>query len=145
MKGQIATPLLMKAVLDTRHGLARDGSICQIVLMENPRDDRRFLMADTGITVEPSLDDKADILRSSVAVAQALGVAEPRVALVAATETVKAAMPETVDARELTRRHERGEFASCLIQGPLSFDLAYARTQGTRNASAGQLWEPPMS
>ena len=137
MKGQIATPLLMKAVLDTRHGLRTGRVICQIVLMEIPRDDRRFLMADTGITVEPSLDDKADILRSSVAVAQALGVAEPRVALVAATETVKAAMPETVDARELTRRHERGEFASCLIQGPLSFDLAYARDAGDKKRIGG--------
>ena len=111
--------------------------ICQIVLMEIPRDHRRFLMADTGITVQPSLEDKADILRTSVNVAHALGVAVPRVALVAATETVKAAMPETVDAHELTRRHEQGEFASCLIQGPLSFDLAYAQDAGDKKRIGG--------
>ena len=145
MKGQIATPSLMKAVLDASYGLRTGRVICQIVLMEIPRDHRRFLMADTGITVQPSREDKADILRSSVNVAHALGVALPRVALVAATETVKAAMPETVDAHELTRRHEQGEFASCLIQGPLSFDLAYAQDAGTRNASAERLWEQPTS
>jgi len=137
MKGQIATPSLMKAVLDANLGLRTGRVICQIVLMEIPRDQRRFLMADTGITVQPSLKDKADILRTSVEVAHALGVAVPRVALVAATETVKAAMPETVDAHELTRRHEQGEFASCLIQGPLSFDLAYARDAGDKKRIGG--------
>ena len=137
MKGQITTPSLMKAVLDATSGLRTGRVICQIVLMEIPRDNRQFLMADTGITVEPSLDDKAEILQSSVDVAHALGVTLPRVALVAATETVKAAMPETVHARELTRRHEQGEFASCLIQGPLSFDLAYARDAGDKKRIGG--------
>ncbi|MBV8129275.1 MAG: phosphate butyryltransferase [Planctomycetaceae bacterium] len=137
MKGQIATPSLMKAVLDTNSGLRTGRVICQVVLMEIPRDHRRFLMADTGITVQPSLEDKADILRSSVNVAHALGIALPRVALVAATETVKSAMPETLDAHELTRRHEQGEFASCLIQGPLSFDLAYAQDAGDKKRIGG--------
>ena len=145
MKGQIATPSLMKAVLDASYGLRTGRVICQVVLMEIPRDHRRFLMADTGITVQPSLEDKADILRSSVNVAHALGIALPRVALVAATETVKAAMPETVDAHELTRRHEQGEFASCLIQGPLSFDLAYAQNAGDKKHIGGTLWEQPTS
>jgi phosphotransacetylase len=137
MKGQIPTPLLMKAVLDASQGLRTGRVICQIVLMEIPRDNRRFLMADTGITVQPGLEDKVDILRSSVEVAHALGVARPRAALVAATETVKAAMPETVAAAELTRRHEQEELASCLVQGPLSFDLAYARDAGDKKRVGG--------
>ena len=105
MKGQIATPSLMKAVLDSRTGLRSGRTICQVVLMELPRDGRRFLMADTGICVQPTLEEKADILRSTVEVAQALGLLCPRVALMAATETAKSAMPETVDAQELTLRH----------------------------------------
>jgi phosphate butyryltransferase len=59
MKGQIATPSLMKAVLDGNQGLRTGRVICQIVLMEIPRDGRRFLMADTGISVQPDLADKA--------------------------------------------------------------------------------------
>jgi len=137
MKGQISTSALMKAVLDADKGLRTGRVICQIVLMEIPRDGRRFLMADTGISVRPSLDDKADILRSTVDVAHALGVVQPRVALMAATETVKPVMPETVDAQELTRRHEQGEFACCLVQGPLSFDLAYAEDAGDKKRIRG--------
>jgi phosphate butyryltransferase len=55
----------------------------------------------------------------------------------AATETVKPAMPETLDAQELTRRHEQGEFADCLVQGPLSFDLAYAEDAGEKKRIGG--------
>ena len=87
MKGQIATPALMKAVLDAS-GPRTGRVICQIVLMEIPRDHRRFLMADTGITVQPRLEDKAESCAAGH-VAHALGIALPRVALVAATETVK--------------------------------------------------------
>ncbi len=137
MKGQIATPSLMAAVLDPEHGLRTGKVICQVVLMEIPRDDRRFLMADTGITIRPNLVKKAEILRGAVAIAHALGLARPRVALVAASETVKASMPETVHARELTGRGERGEFPGCVLQGPLSFDLAYAAQAGSRKRIDG--------
>ena len=58
-------------------------------------------------------------------------------ALMAATETVKATMPETIDAQELTRRHAQGEFADCLVQGPLSFDLAYAEDAGAKKRIDG--------
>jgi phosphate butyryltransferase len=132
MKGQIPTPDLMKAVLDTRDGLRTERVICQVVLMEIPRDGRRFLLADTGICVAPGLDDRIDILGSAVELARMLGAMRPRVALMAATETVKASMPETVEWAELTRRGRLGEFGDCVVEGPLSFDLAYAAVAGTR-------------
>ena len=96
MKGQIATPSLMKAVLDADNGLRTERVICQVVLMEIPRDGRRFLLADTGISVHPSLAKKIDIMQSAVELARALGVDRPGVALMAATESVKPDMPETV-------------------------------------------------
>jgi phosphotransacetylase len=86
---------------------------------------RRFLLADTGISVQPTLEQKIDILRSTVAVAQALGAEAPRLAVMAASESVVAAMPETVEAAELQRRSQTGEWAPCVVRGPLSFDLAY--------------------
>jgi phosphotransacetylase len=137
MKGRIATPALMKAVLDVDRGLRTGRVICQVVLMEIPRDGRRFVLADTGICVRPSLADKVDIMGSSVELAQALGVSRPRVALMAATEAVNPAMPETVEAHELTCRGERGEFADCVVQGPLSFDLAYAADAGEKKRIGG--------
>lgn len=137
MKGQIATPSLMKAVLDPDRGLRTERVICQVVLMEVPRDRRRFLLTDTGICVHPSLAMKIDIMRSAAEVARTLGVERPAVALMAATEAVKPDMPETVHAQELTSRNQRGEFAGCVIRGPLSFDLAYAADAGDRKRIDG--------
>jgi phosphotransacetylase len=126
MKGQIATPDLMQAVLDPAAGLRTGRVICQVVLMEIPRDGREFLLADTGICIQPTLDQKIDILRSAVAVARTLGKERPQVAVMAATEKVTEAMPETLDAAELQRRNLAGEWPGCVVRGPLSFDLAYS-------------------
>ena len=141
MKGQIATPLLMKAVLARETGLRTNRSICQVVLMEVVRDRRRFLMSDTGIAIQPSLDQKADILKSLVEVATALREADssslPRIAVMSATEKPTDAMPDTLEAAELTRRHAAGEFPGAIVQGPLSFDLAYAVDAGEKKRMEG--------
>jgi phosphotransacetylase len=126
MKGQIATPALMKAVLDPASGLRTGRVVCQVVLMEVRPAGRRFLLADTGVCIRPTLAQKADILLSAATVARVLGAEPARVAVLAATEAVTEAMPETLDAAELQRRGERGELPGCVVQGPLSFDLAYA-------------------
>jgi phosphate butyryltransferase len=125
MKGQIATPALMKAILDPAAGLRTGRVICQVVLMEIRPTGRRFVLADTGICVRPTLEQQGDILRSAVEVARRLGADVPRVALLAATETTTEAMPETLDAAELQRRGQAGDFGGCVVRGPLSFDLAY--------------------
>jgi phosphotransacetylase len=125
MKGHVPTPALMKAVLDPAAGLRTERIICQVVLMEVHTAGRRFLLADTGICIRPTLAQQIDILGSAAAVARALGASEPYVAAMAATETVTEAMPETLDAAELQRRNLTGEFPGCTVRGPLSFDLAY--------------------
>jgi phosphotransacetylase len=154
MKGQVSTPALMRAVLDPVLGLRTGRVICQVVLMEirsaaplpvspgeKDRNEggRRFLLADTGICIQPTLEQKSDILRSAVEVAHALGEAVPRVAVLAATETVSNAMPETLDAAELERRGHAGEFPGCTVQGPLSFDLAYAPEAAAKKSVHGQV------
>jgi len=137
MKGQTPTPALMRAVLDPAKGLRTDRTICQIVLLEIRASRRCLLMADTGICIQPTLEQKADILRQAVEMARTLGEDEPRVAVMAATESVTASMPETLDAAELQRRGERGEFPGCAVQGPLSFDLAYAADAGDKKRVGG--------
>jgi phosphate butyryltransferase len=141
MKGRIGTPALLRAVLDPAAGLRTGRVVCQVVLMEvlarEGAEARRFLLADTGIRIQPTFAHRIDILRSTVEVAQALGVERPRVALMAATETVNLSMPESVQAAELQRRNEAGEFPDCLIQGPLSFDLAYAPSVAGKKQVAG--------
>jgi phosphotransacetylase len=139
MKGQIATPALLRAMLDPASGVRTGRVICQVVLMEICPTGRRCLLADTGICIQPTLEQKADILRSSVEVAQALGEAGPRVAVLAASETVTEAMPETLDAAELQRRGEAGEFPRCRVEGPLSFDLAYAADAAAKKRVDGRV------
>lgn len=145
MKGQIATPALMKAVLNRETGLRTDRVIGQIVLLEIPRDDRRFLLTDTGITIQPTLDQKADLLRSLIETARLLKDAQtpadaiPRVAVMSATEKPTDSMPDTLEAAELQKRGEAGEFPGGLVQGPLSFDLAYAPDAGEKKKIAGQV------
>jgi phosphotransacetylase len=133
MKGMIETPALMRAVLDDRRGLRTGRTICQVVLMDLLAADRRFLLADTGICIQPSLDQKDDILRHTVQVAQALGLKEVKVAAVAASEKATEAMPDTLDAEQLSRR----SYPGAVVQGPLSFDLAYSADAGDRKRIEG--------
>jgi phosphotransacetylase len=137
MKGQIATPALMKAVLDSERGLRTGRAICQVVLMELPRDGRRFLLADTGICPRPTLAQKEDVLRHCVGVAHSLGASEPRVAVMSSSEKPTEALPDTLEAADLQRRAVGGEFPGCVVQGPLSFDLAYAADAADRKRVAG--------
>ena len=125
MKGQVATPDLMKAILDPAVGLRTEHVIGQIVLMELYRSDRGFLMLDTGVCIQPTLQQKIDLLRSGVQSAVRLGVECPCVACMSATESTHPAMPETLDAAELQRLNQTGEISGCLVRGPLSFDLAF--------------------
>lgn len=144
MKGQIATPALMKAVLSRETGLRTGRVIGQVVLMEIPRDQRRFLLTDTGITIQPTLEQKRDLLDSLVSVATALTDSNtsqepPKIAVMAASEKASDAMPDTLEAAELQRLNEAGEITGCIVQGPLSFDLAYASDAGEKKRLAGSV------
>lgn len=140
MKGQIDTPALMRAVLHRETGLRTEHVVGQIVLTEIPRDHRVFLVTDTGITIQPTLDQKRDLLRSLLDRARRLSSdpdAAPRIAIMAASEKVNPAMPETEDAASLAEEAKTGVYGPCAVEGPLSFDLAYASEAGERKKLAG--------
>jgi len=144
LKGLVSTPQLMRAILHEEWGLRTGATICQVVLMDLPDRGRRFLLADTGVCIAPTIEQKIEIMNSAVAVAHRLGCPQPRVALMAATESRTEAMPETMDAAEITRRHGADDEASswcelpdCFVQGPLSFDLAFDDSAATRKRVGG--------
>lgn len=139
MKGQIDTPALLGAILSSERGLRTEHTICQVVLVEILDQARRFLLADTGITIQPTLEQKADILKSLIDTAHGLGVEIPRIALVAATEKETPAMPDTLESAALVRRSATGEFSEAIVQGPLSFDLAYAADAGEKKQIGGSV------
>ncbi len=139
MKGQVSTPDLMKAVLDREHGLRTGRTICQVVLMEIPRDSRRFLMSDTGVTIAPTMQQKVEILQSLVGTARGLGLEQPRVAVMSATEKLNPGMPDTAEAVDLSQRAQRGEFGGIHLEGPLSFDLAYDAAAGQKKGVTSEV------
>ena len=108
MKGLVDTKNFLKSVLDKEVGL-RTG---------------KLFLTDVAFITYPSLEDKVHIIENTVAVAHACGIETPKVAPVAAVEVVNPKMPATVDAAELTKLNDEGKITGCIVDGPLSMDLA---------------------
>ncbi|MCC9643529.1 phosphate butyryltransferase [Rhodopirellula sp. JC740] len=135
MKGQIATPDLMRAVLDSQSGLRTGATIGQVVLMEIPKDDRCFLLTDTGINLRPSTEQLFEMISAAATISQSIGCQSPHVAMMAASEKENEAMPETLLASMLqemksTNSHNTSQTGQVdfTLHGPTSFDLAYSKT-----------------
>ncbi|SEA66801.1 MULTISPECIES: bifunctional enoyl-CoA hydratase/phosphate acetyltransferase [Acidovorax] len=142
MKGSLHTDELMAAVVASGTGLRTKRRISHCYLMQTPAYPRPFIITDAAINIAPTLDDKADIVRNAIDLAHAIGVAEPRVAVLAAVETVNPHMPATLDAAALCKMADRGQITGALLDGPLAFDnavsMAAAHTKGIVSEVAGR-------
>ncbi|MCH7343788.1 bifunctional enoyl-CoA hydratase/phosphate acetyltransferase [Pelomonas sp. CA6] len=142
MKGSLHTDELMAAVLSDAGGLRTKRRASHCFLMQSPAYPRPFIITDAALNIAPTLEHKADIVRNAVELAQAIGVAQPRVAILAAVETVNPHMPATLDAAALCKMADRGQIAGAVVDGPLAFDnaisIAAARIKGIRSEVAGQ-------
>jgi phosphate acetyltransferase/phosphate butyryltransferase len=139
MKGSLHTDELMGAVVASRLRTGRRMSHC--FLMQTPFYPRPFIITDAAINIAPTLQEKADIVRNAVDLAHAFGVARPRVAVLAAVETVNPQMPATLDAAALCKMADRGQIPGAIVDGPLAFDnavsAAAARAKGIVSEVAG--------
>ncbi len=124
MKGVIDTKNFLKSVLDKEVGLRTGGVLSHVCVFDIPGIDRLLFLTDVAFMTYPTLEDKVNIIKNTLPVCRACGVELPKVAPLAAVEVVNPKMPVTVDAAELTRMCEAGEITDCLIDGPLSLDLA---------------------
>ena len=110
--------------------------------MQTPSYPRPFLITDAAINIAPTLEEKADIVRNAIDLARVIGVERPRVAILAAVETVSPTMPATLDAAALCKMADRGQIAGGVLDGPLAFDNAVspaaARVKGIDSPVAGQ-------
>ena len=142
MKGSLHTDELMAAVVARESGLRTKRRVSHCFVLHTPRYPRPFIVTDAAINLAPDLEQKADIIRNAIDLAHAIGVAEPKVAILAAVETVNPAMPSTLDAAALCKMAERGQITGGVLDGPLAFDnavsAAAARTKGITSAVAGQ-------
>ena len=139
MKGSLHTDELMGAVVKSALRTERRMSHCFV--MQTPAYPRPFIITDAAINLAPTLKEKADIIRNAVDLAHAFGVARPRVAILAAVETVNPDMPATLDAAALCKMADRGQLPGAVVDGPLAFDnavsAAAARTKGIVSEVAG--------
>lgn len=141
MKGSLHTDELVSAVLAAAAGLRTKRRLSHCFVMQTPAYPRPFIITDAAVNIAPTLNDKADIVRNAIDLAHVIGVAEPRVAILAAVETVNPAMPATLDAAALCKMADRGQITGALLDGPLAFDnavsIAAAHVKGIRSEVAG--------
>ncbi|MDI6750728.1 MAG: bifunctional enoyl-CoA hydratase/phosphate acetyltransferase [Rhodocyclaceae bacterium] len=142
MKGSLHTDELMSEVVDKATGLRTDRRISHVFMMDVPTYPRPLLITDAAVNVAPDLPTKVDIVQNAIDLAHMLKIPEPKVALLAAVETVNAKMPATLDAAALCKMADRGQIQGGILDGPLAFDNAIsvvaARTKGIKSAVAGQ-------
>lgn len=143
MKGSLKTSALMHAALDRTAGL-RTGRVLSDVFLfpfDTTGGPRLVGITDGGVTPNPTLDQKSQILVNAVGLFRRLGVARPRVAILSAVEVASPRFPASEDAAELQRMWERGEFEECVVGGPLALDLALspeaARLKGVESPVEG--------
>lgn len=125
MKGIIDTSLLLKAALNKETGINAGRLASHVAVMEVPTYHKLFVVTDAALNIAPDLPALIDIIASAVKVANSLGVATPKVAMLAAVEKVNPdKMPCTVTASILTQMNRRGQLKGCIIDGPLALDNA---------------------
>ena len=141
MKGSLHSDEYLGAILAPNVGLRTERRLTHCFIMETASYPRPFIITDAAINIAPTLDDKADIVRNAIDLAHVIGVAQPRVAILAAVETVNARMPATLDAAALCKMADRGQITGGLLDGPLAFDNAVspeaARVKGIQSEVAG--------
>ncbi len=124
MKGQVHTDVLMRAVVDRDNGLRTGRRMSHVFYMTAAGRDGSIAISDAAINVAPDPGMKLDIVNNAVGMLHAMGIAEPKVAVLSATETPIAAMPSSLDAAEVVRRAAEGEVSNAVVDGPFALDIA---------------------
>jgi len=141
MKGSLHTDELMAAIVSREGGLRTERRISHVFVMDVPTYHKVLIITDGAINIAPTLEDKLDICQNAIDLAVSLGLEKPKVAMLAAVETVTSKMPATIDAAALCKMAERGQIKGGIVDGPLAFDNAIskeaAKTKGIKSSVAG--------
>lgn len=138
MKGLLDTKTFLKSVLDKEVGLRTGKPLSHVCVFEIPGFDRLIFMTDVAFMPYPTLEDKVNIINYTVDIAKACGVECPKVAPLAAVEVVNPKMPVTVEAAELTKMNEEGQITGCIVDGPLSLDIALYKEAAEEKGALGR-------
>ena len=142
MKGSLHTDELMSAVVSRQAGIRTARRISHCFIMDVPRHPDALIITDAAVNIAPSLDTKVDIVQNAIDLAHAMGVAEVRVAILSAMETVNAKVPSTIEAAALCKMADRGQITGAVLDGPLALDnaisLEAAAIKGIASPVAGR-------
>jgi len=141
MKGSLHTDELLGAVVAKEGGLRTKRRISHVFIMDVPTYHKVLIVTDAAINIAPTLEDKVDICQNAIDLAISLGLATPKLAVLAAVETVNSKMSATIDAAALCKMADRGQIAGGVLDGPLAFDNAIskeaAKIKGIKSLVAG--------
>ncbi len=145
LKGKIDTTTLMKGVLSKETGLRTGRLLSDVFVFEYPEknsESKLILMSDGGVVLNPTLEQKIEIIKNAVEVANKLGMENPKVALLSATELVLEDLTSTTDAIKIKQLNQEGKITGCVIDGPLALDLAISEEsaieKGIKSEVAGK-------
>jgi phosphotransacetylase len=143
MKGSLHSDELLSAIV-SRDGLRTGRRVSHVFVMDVPTYHKVLIVTDAAINIAPTLEDKVDICQNAIDLVTSLRhdkSDKPKVAILAAVETVTTKMPATLDAAALCKMAERGQIKGGILDGPLAFDNAIsseaARTKGIKSLVAG--------
>jgi phosphotransacetylase len=141
MKGSLHSDEILGAALAKEIGLRTGRRLSHVFIMDVPTYHKVLVVTDAAINITPTLEDKVDICQNAIDLAVALGVKRPKVAILAAVETVNSKMPSTIDAAALCKMADRKQITGGVLDGPLAFDNAIsaeaARVKGITSEVAG--------
>ncbi|MEM8624324.1 MAG: bifunctional enoyl-CoA hydratase/phosphate acetyltransferase [Pseudomonadota bacterium] len=141
MKGHLHTDQLLRACLRREQGLRAGRRLTHVFVMDVPGLSHPLLVTDAAINISPDLMTKVDIVQNAIDLARSIGIAEPKVGVLSAVETVNTQIPSSVDAALLAKMADRGQIRGGVVDGPLAMDnaidLQAARSKGIRSAVAG--------
>lgn len=127
MKGGLETAQLLKAVVNKENGLSKGGVMSHVAVNQVPSYHKLLITTDGGMMPYPTLEQKKSIIENALEVLEKLGYENSKVCILAAAEKVNPKMIETLDAAELKEMNKRGEIKGCIVEGPISLDLALVK------------------
>ncbi len=128
MKGLCQTANYMRGLLDKEEGLMPpDGILSHATIIESPNYHKLLIVSDVAVMPQPDLKAKEMMINYDVKIAHKLGIENPKVAVIAAVETVSLKMQATIDGAILSKMNERGQIKGCVVDGPLALDLAVSK------------------
>ncbi|PWC42593.1 phosphate acetyltransferase [Azospirillum sp. TSO22-1] len=142
MKGSLHSDELLHAVAKREAGLRTERRISHVFIMDVPTYPKPLFITDAAVNIAPTLEEKRDIIQNAIDLARALGIGQPKVAVLSAVETINPKIPSTVEAGALCKMADRGQISGGLLDGPLALDNAISpdavRIKGIVSPVAGQ-------